>query len=198
MNLKLHLATIWLPSFFVKKELDRVAEVTVGCLDTLLKKYDSDVLKTISQKKLVLDGNVAERRRLMATAHELRVKALIDALGYEEAMNIGRNSLFKAGLKLGREARKQLGVGSSLQELVMAARVLYKILGIEFEIKQGAEVLMIVNKCCLSKYYSPETCMLLSAADEGVVQGLNEKINMKFTQRMTEGPSECLACIYSV
>ena len=57
---------------------------------------------------------------------------------------------------------------------------------------------MIVNRCDLSKYYSHEVCIILSAADEGVVHGLNENMNMQFKKRITEGASECTACINEV
>jgi len=132
----------------------------------------------------------------MAYAHNIRVKALLKALGEEDALKIGRNALFKAGMKLGQEARQRLGVGDSLQDLIRAARVLYRVLGIEFRVQQsGDEVFMIVEKCSLSSYYTAMTCKILSAVDEGVVQGLNPNINLNFTERMTDGPSECVACI---
>jgi hypothetical protein len=197
MSLKLRLASLWLPSFLIKKELDHVADVTIGCLDQLLLKYKPDIMETISRADLPMDGNLDDHRRIMAHAHNGRVESLIEIMGYENAVKIGRKYLFKAGLKLGREARKRLIVNDDLPDLVRAARVLYRVLGIEFEIEYGDEVTIIVSKCCLSNYYTPETCRILSAADEGVVQGLNENIHMKFTQRMTDGPSECLACIYS-
>ena len=40
--------------------------------------------------------------------------------------------------------------------------------------------------------------MILSAADEGVVHGLNENMGMHFKERITEGVSECIACINGV
>ena len=35
----------------------------------------------------------------------------------------------------------------------------------------------------LSKYYTPETCQVLSAADEGVVQGLNPNFALNFCEK---------------
>lgn len=195
MSLKLRLASMWMPSFLLKRELDRVAEVTTDCLDQILLKSASPFLD-IYKEEHPMQGNLDERRRTMANAHNVRVKALIETLGYEKAVKTGRKYLFKAGLKLGREARERLGVNRSLSDLVMAARVLYDVLGIEFKVEYGDEVMIIIDKCSLSQDYSPDTCLILSAADEGVVQGLNENIKMNFTQRMTEGPSECLACVY--
>lgn len=196
MNFKLLLASFWMPDFLLIPELDKVAEVTVGCLDQLLEKHAPDEFKSISKDELVLEGNINKRRKQMAVAHNIRVKLLIDALGWEDALIIGRKSLFKAGLHLGREARERLDVGDDFKDLIRAAGILYRVLGIEFQIKRSRnDIFMIVERCSLSNYYSPETCKILSAADEGVVQGLNENIHMKFTQRMTEGYGKCEACI---
>jgi len=195
MSIKLRIASIWTPQFILTMELDRVSEATVDCLDELLEKYDSE-LKVTLREMPIIKGNIEERRKIMASAHNVRVKALIDILGYDKAIEVGRNALFKVGLKLGREARERLGVGDSLHDLIMAARVLYKVLGIEFEVnRSGEELNIIVLKCSLAKYYTVETCGILSAADEGVVQGLNENIHMTFTQKMTEGYGECIACL---
>lgn len=196
MNFKLLLASFWMPDFLLIPELDKVAEVTVGCLDQLLEKHAPDKFKSISKDELVLEGNINKRRKQMAVAHNIRVKLLIDALGWEDAMMIGRKALFKVGLYLGREARERLDVGGDFKDLIRAAGILYRVLGIEFQIKRSRkDIFMIVERCSLSYYYSPETCKILSAADEGVVQGLNENIHMKFTQRMTEGYGKCEACI---
>lgn len=203
MSFRLWIASYWVPPFLLLSEIDHVAMVTVNCLDDLLLKYAPSKLSIIQKDKFHMEGNINNRRKLMAKAHNVRVKALIDALGYEDAMKIGRKALFQAGLKLGQEARERLGVGDSLQDLIRSARVLYHVLGIEFKVDiHGKEnkvndLHIIISKCSLSSYYTAETCQILSAADEGVVQGLNENIQMKFTQRMTEGPSECMACIKS-
>ena len=73
---------------------------------------------------------------------------------------------------------------------------MYKALGIEFHIVRDEQgVRMIVYQCALSQYYSPDACEVLSAADEGVVQGLNPKIKMRFVERMTSGQRNCIARI---
>lgn len=196
MSLKLRIASFWMPQSLLIAEIDRVAEVTLKCLDQLLEKYATLKLNSIQKEEPILKGDIGERRKIMAEAHNIRVQALFDTLGGDDALKIGRKALFKAGLKLGRETRKRLGVGNNLQDLIRAARVLYRVLGIEFQVtKSGNEISLLVKKCFLSNYYTPETCKILSAADEGVIQGLNENIKMIFTQRMTEGASECVACI---
>jgi hypothetical protein len=46
---------------------------------------------------------------------------------------------------------------------------------------------MIVHRCPFSRILHHDTCLVLSAAvDEGVVSGFESRINMKFTERITE------------
>lgn len=199
MGIRLKIASFWIPEFLLKKDLGIVAKNTIEGLDNILKEYAPQKMEEILEQDGVLNGNIEERRSKMANAHNNRVKALIEALGYEEAIKNGRNAMFNVGLKLGQNARRRLGVGNSFHDLKSAAKIMYKILGIQFEIEnKDGNMIMIVNRCALSKYYSPESCKVLSAADEGVVRGLNEKMSMKFKERITEGVSECRACINEV
>lgn len=195
MSIRLKIASFWLPDFILKRELDNVAMKTIGGLDDLLKQY---VPGTVINEE-ILGGNLEERRSIMANAHNKRVKILIQELGHEKAVKIGRNVMFEVGYKLGQEARRKLGARNSFEDLELAARILYKVLGIEFKIEnKDGNIIMVINRCALSKYYSPESCMILSAADEGVVRGLNENMGMQFKERITEGAHECIACISEV
>ena len=195
MSIRLKIASFWLPDFILKRELDNVAMKTIGGLDDLLKQYVPGIV--INEE--VLRGSLEERRSIMANAHNKRVKRLIQELGHEKAVKIGRNVMFEVGYKLGQEARRKLGARNSFEDLELAARILYKVLGIEFKIEnKDGNMIMVVNRCFLSKYYSPESCMILSAADEGVVRGLNENMGMQFKERITEGAHECIACISEV
>jgi hypothetical protein len=196
MNLKLRIASYWMPKSTLIKELDRVAQVTILGLDNILEKYDPEVLEIIKRKKKFLEGDIHQRRIMMAEEHNIRVKALINILGYEKGIKLGREAMFKAGLELGREAKKRLGVDESFKDLILAAKILYNVLGINFTIKKNNKTIkMLINHCSLADYYTPETCRVLSAADEGVVHGLNESINMVFKERITEGAPECIAHI---
>lgn len=199
MSFRLKLASIWLPDFILRRELDNVSRKTINGLDDLLKEYAPSKMETFIKNHEISKGKLGQRRSSMAMAHNKRVKILIRELGCEKAVKIGRKSMFEVGFKLGQEARRKLGVGDNFNDLELAAGILYKILGIEFKIenKEG-NMFMIVNRCSLSKYYSPESCMILSAADEGVVCGLNKNMGMRFKERITEGAPECIACINEV
>jgi hypothetical protein len=79
----------------------------------------------------------------------------------------------------------------------MAAKILYRILGIEFEFKQQnpANIVLTIKRCAFAANYSELTCQILSATDEGTVKGLNQNMKMTFTQIMTSGHTECKAKI---
>lgn len=197
MGLKLRLLSFWTPEWFQKRGLGELCYYTVKGLQEVLLKKTSQFDNSPSTSNVILKGTLDERRRHMAEIHNELVATLINTMGRDEAFSLGREAMFTAGLSLGQEFRSVLGVGNSLEDLILAAKILYKVLGIEFNIKKSEEGgrVMVVNHCTLAKYYTSETCIVLSAADEGVVQGLNPKIIMKFTERITHGSPCCLASI---
>jgi len=199
MSIKLRIVSLWLPDFILKKDLDIIAGNTIEGLNDVIKRYIPWRMEEIVEKDEILKGNIEERRSIMANAHNNRVKVLIEELGSKEAIKISRKSMFDVGYQLGKNTRKRLGVGDNFKDIQLAAKIMYKILGIEFKIEnEDGNVVMIVNRCDLSKYYTREACIVLSAADEGVVRGLNENMEMQFKERITEGASECIACINGV
>ena len=138
-----------------------------------------------------------ERRAAMALEHANLVNSLAEFLGKEEAIRLGREAMFNVGEKLGKETCQKLGVGRSLQDLIRAARILYRVLGIEFEVEQqnSDTAILIINRCALAANYSELTCQVLSATDEGTIRGLNQNMNMTFTERITCGLPMCKARI---
>ncbi|WP_321422723.1 hypothetical protein [uncultured Methanobacterium sp.] len=214
MGLRLRIVSFWTPEWFQKRGLDELAQQTTRGLEKLLEgQADEDLKSNISLKSskpskfnvkrydMVLKGNLDERRKIMATTHNKLVERMISAMGREEAIKKGRKAMFNEGLSLGVKFKRILGVGNSFDDLFTAARILYDVLGIKFSIKEAEEegengkIAMFVSHCTLAEYYTPDTCRVLSAADEGVVQGLNSHVKIKFTKRITEGCFECLAPI---
>jgi hypothetical protein len=200
MGLRLRILSRWTPEWLLKKGLDELASSTIQGLGELLnehsphKNYEK---QKDYQKQVTLNGNLDEKRKLMARAHNELVESLIKNMGKDEALSQGRQVMFQKGLLLGQRFRKILGVGNHLNDLINAARILYSALGIDFQVEEDerGEITMVVNHCSLARDYNLQTCHILSAADEGVVQGLNPNIKMDFTQRITEGCSNCLASI---
>ena len=52
-----------------------------------------------------------------------------------------------------------------------------------------------MTRCALAPHYSPETCAILSAVDEGAVSGINQGARMIFREHITDGYPRCLATI---
>lgn len=206
MGLKLRLLSLWTPQWFQKKGLDELTHSTVqGLQEVFLKETPEFEINSTTTSKVskiivsdvVLEGNLEERRRCMAKTHNELVETMIKIMGRDETISMGREAMSTAGLSLGQKFKRILGVGESVEELIMAAKILYKVLGIDFTIKKTQKdgLVMVVHHCFLSEYYTPDTCLVLSAADEGVVQGLNPNIKINFTERITEGCLQCLAPI---
>lgn len=197
MGIRLRILSWWTPEWLLKKGLDELASSTIHGLGELLCENSSPENNENYHKQVILNGNLDEKRKLMARAHNKLVESLIENVGKDEAISQGRQVMFQKGLLLGQRFRKILGVGNHLNDLINAARILYSALGIDFQVEENkrGEITMVVNHCSLARDYNPPTCQILSAADEGVVQGLNPNIKMEFTQKITEGCSHCLASI---
>ncbi|UTB33695.1 MAG: hypothetical protein NKF70_05635 [Methanobacterium sp. ERen5] len=191
MGIKLRILAAWTPKFIIKKELKGTTKITNNYLDRLIVEQGGS-----PPKQEYLKGNLDKRRKEMAMGHNRRVKLLIDLLGEPMAMEEGRKRMFEAGLILGQHAQKVLGVGDNVEDTIKAAKILYKILGIEFSIENtDGNIILWVSSCVLSKYYSSQTCSVLSYADKGVLKGLNKNMDLKFVEKITSGSKRCKACI---
>jgi hypothetical protein len=196
-SLKLRLASVWLPEWSIKGELERVSELTTDALLSLLKERAPDSAAEVRLALKPPTGSIEERRAAMASNHNLLIESLVSLIGEDEALALGRQALYAVGLRIGEDSRSKLGLGDGIQDLVKSAEVLYRILGIKFVVRQNDRGLeMIVMRCSLSKWYSEMTCKILSAADEGVIKGLNRRVGMKFEQRITSGFPTCMARIW--
>jgi hypothetical protein len=188
VSLRLLLASVWLPSYVQKSEVDRVAATTTDALRSVLEEEAPSELQKVSTEIKTPSGSIEKRRAVMAANHSLLLKALSDG--------VGREALYKVGVSLGEDSRRRLGVGDSVEDLLTAARVMYSVLGISFTVKEeGGDNHMEVYRCALSEHYNELTCTVLSAVDEGVFRGLNPRASMSFERRITSGFPTCMACI---
>ena len=202
MNFKLFLLSIWVPQYFLKKELNFLAEATLNQLDNLLKIHSPNKYQELPKLILPLKGNLEDIRSKMAQEHNMRVKALSDILGPEETVNIVRPLMFKTGYCIGLDIKTRLGLKNNLNDLIKAAKLLYQVLGIEFEFHEGKSCqpyhlkrCLIIKHCSLAQHYLPLTCQVLSGTDEGVINGLNSQVKMVFKDKITEGAPSCIAAI---
>ena len=187
----------WTPKSIISRELGHVNELTTNALEDLLNKYSPNNKGEISKKERISGRSIKQRRDAMSLKHAKLVDSLAEVLGKEEAIRLGREAMFKIGERLGDETCQKLGVGESLQDLVRAAKILYRILGIEFEVEMQSPntATLIINRCALAANYSELTCQVLSATDEGTIRGLNKNMNMTFTEKITGGQPRCKAKI---
>jgi predicted ArsR family transcriptional regulator len=195
MGLRLRLLYLWTPNYVIRRELRNLNDQTTGALTSLLAVYAPEKA-FITDKPQTVKG-IRDQRANMAQTHAKLVEALEAAVGHDKAVVLGRESLFKVGLALGKQTRSKLGVGNSQSELIRASKILYRILGISFHINRinGAKVVAIIEHCALSEHYSKLTCEVLSATDEGVISGLQPNVNMKVTQYITGGCQNCRATL---
>jgi len=191
MNIKLKLLSIWTPKFILIRELEKTTTVTNEYLDRLI----MDCSGSPPDEK-VYKGNLEDRRACMAEGHNLRVKILIDILGREMAYTLGKVEMFNAGLLLGQTTKEIFGIGNDVEDTINASKILYRILGINcFTEIQRDKIILWVKSCDLAQYYTPETCLIMSHADKGVLKGLNKNMELEFVERITSGSEYCKACV---
>ena len=196
VSLRLLLASVWLPNYVIKDEIDKVAATTTDALRSLLEELAPGELQKISTEIQTLSGSIEERRAVMAANHSLLLKALSDGIGRDRAVEVGREVLFEVGVRLGEESCRRLGVGDSVEDLLTAARVMYGVLGIRFTVnREGGDHRIEVYRCPLSRQYSEFTCNVTSAIDEGVFKGLNPRASMSFKRKITSGFPTCVAYV---
>lgn len=196
MGVKLSLLSWWTPKFVISRELDNVEALTIQALKETLRIHAPNTSIKAPQAMVMLES-IDEKRAAMAKRHNVLVDALAEALGREAAVKVAREALFKVGVQLGNQNRSKLGVGDSQGDLVKAAKIMYNILGISFSVEWlgPKHAILTVDRCALAQNYSELTCEVLSATDEGVVQGLNPNMSMKFEKRITGGCKVCTAKI---
>ncbi|MCW4030715.1 MAG: hypothetical protein NWE92_13855 [Candidatus Bathyarchaeota archaeon] len=191
MGLRLTLLDWWTPNWVINRELARMDSKTTIALKELIK---NNTPLSVEAAEPPMVGNLPERRNAMAKRHKELVQKLAGAIGKDQAILLGRKTLFKVGQELGAETRRRLGVKNA-NDLVKAANIMYRVLGIEFHAHWVSKyhAVVTVNRCALAAVYSELTCQVLSAADEGVVNGLVPTVTMHFKEMLTGGCNSCHA-----
>ena len=178
MGLRLLILDWWTPKYIIRKELANVSDQTITALQSIVAQYVPQELAANTKQQT--STSIKEQRTNMAQTHAKLVETLEAAVGHEEAVKLGREALFLVGQNLGKQTRSRLGVGDSSKDLTKAAKILYRVLGIEFHLewldKSNAKV--IIDRCAFAEHYSKLTCEVLSATDEGVIKGLQPNVTM--------------------
>jgi ferredoxin len=99
--------------------------------------------------------------------------------------------LYRSSRHLGRIYRARLGIGN-LSEVFAAARAIYRDLGIDLrgDHRTGN---IVVRRCRYSACYSARVCGVISALDRGLFAGLAGGGELAFSQRISEGCTQCRA-----
>ena len=175
MKLFLRIVQTFLPAFLRKKELKNLFEVTASALGCVAPSTDG----------------MSVEECLAAYARFTRNE--VDKLLESGAMaRIARERLFRAAREVGRRYRSLFGV-STMGEAAEVERFLYRCLAIDFEQTSPHEITM--HKCFFSRFYSVDTCRIVSALDDGLFDGLSGGGRLLFTRRITEGNDCCKATV---
>lgn len=101
-----------------------------------------------------------------------------------------KDRLYEEAHQLGQNIRKQFRIKTQ-QDVVRAAAMIYRVLGIDFRCDLQGEALY--TRCFFSRFYTREVCEVISAIDAGVLAGLSGGARLSFRQRITEGQDCCRA-----
>jgi hypothetical protein len=197
VGLRLLILGWWTPKYLIRKELKNISDQTTTALKSLISKYPIKEVDVTNQKQQ-LPTSIQQQRADMAQTQAKLVETLEAAIGHEEAVRRGRDALFSIGQNVGRQTRIKLGVSDKPKDLSKAAKILYRVLGIEFHLEwlDNLNAKVFIDRCALAEQYSKLTCEVLSATDEGVIKGLQPNVTMKFEEYMTSGCKNCRAAIH--
>lgn len=114
------------------------------------------------------------------------------AVSAEANSRLVSERLFEVTFGPGRWLRRVFGV-SSTQDVMDAAQLLYRALGIDFEGDARGEI--TIGRCFFSRVYRPAACRVMSALDAGLLAGLSGGKQLVFAQRITDGYPCCRAVL---
>jgi hypothetical protein len=114
-----------------------------------------------------------------------------EAIAAGRDLNEVHDRLYTGAFRIGSELRRMLRL-TSMADVMAAARLLYRGLGIDFRGTPDGDV--TIPHCYFSDFYSSDVCRVISALDDGFMAGLAGGGRLIFLQRITEGHGQCRAC----
>ena len=173
MNLALKLLNIYIPSYVRKSGLKQLFKATAEAFECAVPDIQG------------LSANESLRQYALFT--QSQVEKLIRSGTDIESV---KKRLFHNAYQLGEKYSKKFRI-QALDEVMKLARILYRIIGIDFHGNVQGEI--IINRCYFSKFYSNQVCQVMSAMDKGVLAGLANRGELIFSSRITENQSCCQA-----
>jgi hypothetical protein len=173
VSLRLRAAEIWIPAGLKKRGVRDLCEGAARAFDSPPPDLAglSDGEARLALARLTRDG-------------ALRVDP--DPAVRDEAMR----RLRSGGAALGGELKSYLGVRTRA-DVMRAARLLYRMIGIDFNGTSGGEIR--IAACAFASAYPPGVCRIIAALDEGVLAGLAGGGRLAFSVRITDGAPACAA-----
>jgi hypothetical protein len=164
-----------IPAFIRNRELEKLFLITAGAFGT-------DVPPAESASR---GDRLDEYARF--------TKAAVDrAAAAGDDLDAIRERLFRGAFVYGERWRKSLR-GSGVEDVMAAAKTLYRGIGIEFEGDNRGEA--EIRACFFGRIYDPRTCRTMSGLDAGLMAGLSGGGDFVFSRRMTEGHATCRAAL---
>lgn len=170
MNLRLALASVYLPTTVKRRKLAELLQRTAGAF-----------------------GDAAPDVAGLSFEDGLRTFAALTTRWAEEAARAdpgAADRLRDTAREFGKGVRHALRIASAA-DAMRAARLLYQLLGIQLEARVDGT--LVIRRCYFADWYAPRVCALMSALDEGVLAGLAGGGHLTFHTRITEGCDRCTA-----
>jgi hypothetical protein len=98
--------------------------------------------------------------------------------------------LYQRARELGAVQRRHFRI-HTVTDVMAMGRALYRILGIDF--RGDARGQVVVTRCYFSRFYSSQSCRIMSAMDRGLFDGLSGGGQLQFSARITDGQAHCRA-----
>lgn len=171
MNLRVAVASVYLPPFVKRRKLAELLELTAEAFG--------------APAPDVRHQSAAERLRTFAAFSNEHAEVACEAGGDDVARR-----LRAAAYDMGAGVRRVLRIRKR-EDAMRAARLLYRTLGIDF--RADAYGRIVIRSCYFADWYTPRVCALMSALDEGVLAGLAGEGRLEFSARITEGCRRCEA-----
>ncbi len=173
MNLRLALASVYLPARIKRRKLAELLQRTAGAF--------GDAAPDITRQSFE-DG--------LRTFAALTTRWAEDA---DRADPGAADRLRDTAREFGKGVRHALRIATPA-DAMRAARLLYELLGIQLEARVDGS--LVVRHCYFADWYAPRVCALMSALDEGVLAGLAGGGHLTFEKRITEGCDRCTATFH--
>ncbi len=173
MNLRLALASVYLPPAIKRRKLAELLRRTAGAF-----------------------GDAAPDLTGASFEEALRTFAALTTHWAEEAARSDPGAaerLRATAREFGKEVRHTLHIRTPA-EAMRAARLLYGLLGIQLEARVDGT--LVIRRCYFADWYAPRVCALMSALDAGVLAGLAGGGELSFASRITEGCDRCTATFH--